>query len=137
MPKKPPNDAPPRLERPALTAGSAVVVVIGIGTFSFHALEDWTWIQSFYFCVVTLATVGYGDFTPTSDASRLFAAIYILLSAGIVVTALGVIGSRYLELRQRRQMKRREKSAENTSALKKHSSPAGDNAEKSHAVDPE
>ncbi len=59
-------------------AGSSLILLMTIGTVVYRFLEEWTWIQSFYFSVVTLSTVGYGDLHPTSDASRLFTAFYIL-----------------------------------------------------------
>ena len=30
------------------------------GTLVYHLLEDWSWVDSLYFSVVTLTTVGYG-----------------------------------------------------------------------------
>jgi voltage-gated potassium channel len=81
---------------------------IGIGTVLFHRLESWTWIQSFYFPVVTISTVGYGDLVPTSDGSRLFTAIYILVGVSIGIAALGTIGSRLIENRERKYTERRE-----------------------------
>ncbi|NIP55880.1 MAG: hypothetical protein GWN14_06735 [candidate division Zixibacteria bacterium] len=81
---------------------------IGIGTVLFHRLESWTWIQSFYFSVVTITTVGYGDLVPTSDASRLFTAIYILIGVSIGVAALGIIGTEVIKNRERRHLQRRE-----------------------------
>ncbi len=81
------------------TAIAALSVLLIVGTVSFHYLEHWSWISSFYFSVVTLATVGYGDLAPTTDISRLFTAIYIIFGAAIAVASLGVIGSRYLEKR--------------------------------------
>ena len=41
-------------------------------------------IQALYFCVVTLATVGYGDLHPTNELSQLFTIAYILSSVGII-----------------------------------------------------
>lgn len=79
---------------------------IAAGTFVFYRLEDWTRIQAFYFAVVTITTVGYGDFTPTTDASRLFTAIYILVGVSIGVVTLGVIGAEILEDRERRYLER-------------------------------
>lgn len=68
----------------------------------FHFLEDWTWAESFYFSVATLTTVGYGDIHPTSDASRVATAIFILVGVGIVIAALSRIGSRYLATQEHR-----------------------------------
>jgi voltage-gated potassium channel len=88
-------------------AAFALFGLLGIGTITFHFLEKWSWISSFYFSVVTLATVGYGDLTPTTDFSRLITAIYILVGASIALASLGIIGSRYLEIREAKIKARR------------------------------
>lgn len=85
---------------------SAVLSMFGLiaaGTIVFHYLEEWTLAQSFYFSVATLTTVGYGDITPTSDTSRVVAALFILLGVGVFIAALSSISSRYL-VRQEHQL---------------------------------
>jgi hypothetical protein len=89
------------------SAVSALLTLIAIGTVSYRILEGWTWIQAFYFAVATISTVGYGDLSPTTDGSRLFTAIYILVGVAIAVSALGVIGMNYLEIRQKRIHRKR------------------------------
>jgi hypothetical protein len=84
------------------TAVSAILSLIGIGTWVFRVLEDWTWAESFYFSVATLTTVGYGDIHPTTDGSRIFTAFYILIGVGIVIAALTKIGSTYLTKQEHR-----------------------------------
>ncbi|MBR9701899.1 two pore domain potassium channel family protein [Candidatus Pacearchaeota archaeon] len=69
-------------------------------------LENWSFIKSFYFSVTTLTTVGYGDMYPTSDASRLFTALYIIVGVAVVLASLAIIGSKYLEIREERIKKR-------------------------------
>lgn len=82
-------------------AVSAILTLIGIGTVIFHKLENWTWIQSFYFSVVTVTTVGYGDIVPSSDLTRLFTSIYILAGVAIVIASLGIIGSSWMKHKER------------------------------------
>lgn len=53
------------------------------GTIIFHFLEGWRWFDAFYFCVITLATVGYGDFVPKTDLGKMAAMIYIFSGIGI------------------------------------------------------
>ncbi len=53
-----------------LTAG-----VNGVGTTFYHFVEGWRWLDSLYFCVITLATVGYGDFSPRTDLGKVFTMI--------------------------------------------------------------
>lgn len=81
---------------PVVSATLSIGFLIGGGTVIFRHLEDWSWAESFYFSVATLTTVGYGDIHPTSDFSRVFTAIFILLGVGVVIAALTSIGSRYL-----------------------------------------
>ena len=58
--------------------------VIAIGSVVYMVLEHWGPIDAVYFCVVTLATVGYGDLHPTTDAGKIFTVIYILSGLGIL-----------------------------------------------------
>jgi len=54
-------------------------------------LEGWSPIDALYFSVVTLATVGFGDLHPTTDAAKLFTVIYILSGLGIIAGFLSEI----------------------------------------------
>jgi len=83
-----------------IVAFSALLGMVAIGTVSYHLMEHWSWISSFYFSVCTLTTVGYGDLVPTSDLSRLFTALYVLVGVSIAFTAFGIIGSSYLRRSQ-------------------------------------
>lgn len=83
---------------------SALAFFILLGTFLFRHLESWIWIQSFYFTVATLATVGYGDLHPTTDTSRLVTALFILGGVSVALTALGIIGKAYLDRRGQRSI---------------------------------
>lgn len=72
---------------------SSLMSLIAVGTVLFHFLEKWTWIQSFYFSVVTLTTVGYGDLHPTNDFSRVVVAFYILIGVGTALASITVIAT--------------------------------------------
>jgi hypothetical protein len=54
-----------------------------IGTFAYHWMEGWSYLDSLYFCVVSLATVGYGDYTPTTPVAKVFTMAYLI--NGIVI----------------------------------------------------
>ncbi len=79
-----------------MTSLGALAGVLAVGTVVYHLLEGWSWLNSFYFAVCTLTTVGYGDLVPTSDASRLFTALYVLAGVSIALATLSLLGSRYL-----------------------------------------
>jgi hypothetical protein len=67
-----------------------------IGTAFYVRTEGWTVLDALYFCVVTLATVGYGDLAPRTSVGKVFTIVYILIGAGVFVVlaaelAVGVI----------------------------------------------
>jgi voltage-gated potassium channel len=53
-----------------------VSIVILIGAALYHWLEGWSWLDSIYFVVVTLTTIGYGDFSPTTPLTKLITIFY-------------------------------------------------------------
>ena len=55
---------------------SLAITVVILGTVVFHLLEKWSWIDSLYFTVITLATVGYGDLTP--PLGKLVTVIFVI-----------------------------------------------------------
>jgi hypothetical protein len=69
-------------EGKVLVAGAATTITIG--TVVYTLLEGWSPLDSLYFSVVTLATVGFGDLAPTTDAAKLFTVGYILVGIGIL-----------------------------------------------------
>jgi potassium channel subfamily K, other eukaryote len=51
----------------------------------------WTFVDSIYFSITTITTVGYGDLHPTTPLSRLFTSIFALVGVIGVGMALGVV----------------------------------------------
>ena len=71
-------------------------VLLLIGTVFYARIEGWSVLDALYFCVVTLATVGYGDFAPRTSLGKVFTIVYVLIGAGVFVVlaaelAVGVI----------------------------------------------
>jgi len=66
--------------------GSSVIIVLSIGTVFYRFVEGFSWIDAYYFSVVTLATVGYGDLAPKTSVGKLFTTFYIFIGVGILAT---------------------------------------------------
>ena len=58
-------------------AGAGAISLLVLGTVVYHFAEDWSWIDSFYFCTIAVTTVGFGDLSPTRDATKLFTVFYV------------------------------------------------------------
>jgi voltage-gated potassium channel len=89
------------------------------GTIFYWRAEDWTIIEALYFSVVTLTTIGYGDFTPTSAGTQIFTIIYILTGLGVFVALLASVAEQYISqktegggARERLRSRRRDRPAE-------------------------
>ncbi|KAB2816657.1 MAG: two pore domain potassium channel family protein [Bacteroidetes bacterium] len=67
------------------------VFILGIGTVVYHFVEGWRWLDSLYFSVITLTTIGYGDFSPQTDAGKIFTLIYIVVGLGIILAFINTI----------------------------------------------
>lgn len=66
-------------------------VMLAIGTFLFHWLEGWSWLDSFYFVVITLTTIGYGDFSPTTPLTKLVTIFYGLNGVILLLMLFDVV----------------------------------------------
>jgi hypothetical protein len=53
-----------------------IVLNVIFGAAIYHWLEGWNWLDSFYFVVITLTTIGYGDFSPTTPLAKLITIFY-------------------------------------------------------------
>jgi voltage-gated potassium channel Kch len=78
-----------------VVAGALVLT----GTLFYWRFEDWTVIESLYFCIVTLTTVGYGDFSPTTAGTQIFTIFYILTGFGVLVALLTSVAQEYLRMK--------------------------------------
>jgi voltage-gated potassium channel len=80
--------------------GFILGVLLAVGTLFYHQAEGWAWFDSLYFCVITLATVGYGDFSPQTVTGKAFTMIYIMLGIGVLVALLTRVAESLLVARQ-------------------------------------
>jgi voltage-gated potassium channel len=69
----------------------AVVAIITVGVLFYSVVEGWSIVDSFYFTIILLATSGLGDLAPTSEASRLFTAVYAIIGFGTIGTLVHLV----------------------------------------------
>lgn len=55
--------------------------------------------ESIYWAIVTMTTVGYGDYVPNSDAGKGFSALLILLGYSLIIVPTGFVSAEFLKSR--------------------------------------
>jgi len=79
-----------------------LVGIITVGSVFYRIVEGWDVLDAVYFSVVTLATVGYGDFAPHTAAGKIFTMAYIVVGIGLLAVFARGIGQRWVDRRIRR-----------------------------------
>lgn len=87
------------LKRPEFTKGYAIVMQAGVGLLlylaigiailtwksdGFFGIETFSVVDSLYFCVVTICTVGYGGNVPVTPFAKLFSCIFVMIGFGFI-----------------------------------------------------
>lgn len=75
---------------------ASIVGVLAYGTIGSFAIQEQivnleTWTDAFYFVLVTIATVGYGDMTPITTEAKWFSLSVIIFGVGAFTTAIGAL----------------------------------------------
>ena len=81
------------ISKPLLT----IVLILGIGTFGYMYLEDYTLLEGAYMTVITLSTVGFGLVRDISPEGMLFTIFLIIVGMSVVVYAFGKVTYYVLE----------------------------------------
>lgn len=80
-----------------ITAVVLVVTIVFIGVMGYHLIEGWSFFDSLYMTVITLATIGYGETHPLTTKGRVFTMFLIFSGIGIIGYGLSVIASFVIE----------------------------------------
>ena len=90
---------------PLQTASLSAFLAVGLyGTVGAYGLRSQfaeldSWGDAVYYVIVTIATVGYGDVTPTSPVARWFSLSVILFGTGAFTIAVGALVGPAIESR--------------------------------------
>jgi Ion channel len=85
----------------AAVVGAAIALVFA-GTITYSLGEGWNVTDGFYFAVCTLTTssIADPDLTLTSEALKIFTALYVLTGIGILVELARELGVGFVKARQ-------------------------------------
>ncbi len=71
-----------------------VLAILLLGTWFYAKYEHWRALDAFYFTITTLTTVGYGDFSPKTDAGKIFTIFYIFVGLGLISSFVILLGEK-------------------------------------------
>ncbi|KAK7907446.1 hypothetical protein WMY93_016058 [Mugilogobius chulae] len=99
---------------------------LGIGAAAFSHFEGWSFFNAYYYCFVTLTTIGFGDFIALQEKGALqkrypyvlFTFTYILVGLTVVGASLNLVVLRFLAISSEEAISKQEVSSENHSEPK-------------------
>ena len=92
-----------KIQRNFRLVAMTALIVLGTGAVFYHHVEHLKWLDAFYFCTITLTTVGYGDIVPHTDLGKLFTIFYVLVGIGILATFANLMIKHAVAKRQFKQ----------------------------------
>jgi voltage-gated potassium channel len=75
----------------------SILILIVIGTAGFYFIEGWNVLESFYTTVMTLTTIGYGDFAPKTRGGMLFTVMLVIFGVGTMLYTVGLVSQIMVE----------------------------------------
>ncbi len=61
----------------------SMIAILASGTVFFRYVEGWGWIDAYFFTVVTVSTVGYGNIVPATNLGKIGATLFIFFGLGV------------------------------------------------------
>ena len=82
------------------------LIVLSCGAFMFAHYERWGYLESFYYCFITLTTIGFGDYVALQKEDMLqtklhyvaFSFIFILFGLIVIAAAMNLLVLRFLTM---------------------------------------
>lgn len=74
--------------------------VLSGGTVFFRFVEGWGWIDSYFFTVVTISTVGYGNLVPATALGKIGTTVLIFGGLGVFALAVQKFANYQIEKRE-------------------------------------
>ncbi|XP_053600113.1 TWiK family of potassium channels protein 7 isoform X2 [Plodia interpunctella] len=92
------SDANPTGQRSLYALGAVAFLFVylsaGAGLFKMWE-DDWSFYDGFYFCFITMTTIGFGDLVPKRPKYMLLCTLYILIGLALTSTIIELVRRQY------------------------------------------
>lgn len=69
------------------------VAVISLGAYVYTQTEGWNLLDSIYFVVITITTIGYGDLAPATELGKIFTIFFSFFGIAMAFYLVSLIGT--------------------------------------------
>ena len=77
-----------------LKAGSIFILIVILGSYAYTHLEGWSLLDSIYFVVITLTTIGYGDLVPMTNLGKIFTIFFSFFGIAFAFYLFSMMGNK-------------------------------------------
>lgn len=68
------------------------VGIMVVGTYAYNFVEGWNMLDSAYFVVITVTTIGYGDLVPITNTGKIFTMFFSFFGVAMAFYFFSIIG---------------------------------------------
>uniref|UniRef100_A0A915A4Y1 Potassium channel domain-containing protein n=1 Tax=Parascaris univalens TaxID=6257 RepID=A0A915A4Y1_PARUN len=86
-----------KTEVPVLLVFAILLLYIAFGGVLFAVLESWTYMDAFYYCFVSLTTIGFGDLVPERHEYIILMLIYLGVGLAVTTMCIDLVGIQYIQ----------------------------------------
>ncbi|MCP5095795.1 MAG: potassium channel protein [Chloroflexi bacterium] len=105
-----------------------ILLLVAVGTAVYAKLENWSILEALYATIITVTTVGYGDFSPQTPWGRVFAIFFTITAIGLASYAISTLAAVVIEYETTRvQRTIQERRMKKISELHNHTIVCGGN----------
>ncbi|CAI2336476.1 unnamed protein product [Caenorhabditis sp. 36 PRJEB53466] len=91
------NDEIDKSEVPVLMVFTIILLYIAFGGILFSILEDWSYMDAFYYSFISLTTIGFGDIVPENHDYIIIMLIYLGVGLSVTTMCIDLAGIQYIQ----------------------------------------
>ncbi|CAJ0576425.1 unnamed protein product, partial [Mesorhabditis spiculigera] len=86
-----------KTEVPVLLVFAILLLYIAFGGLLFMFLEDWSYMDAFYYSFISLTTIGFGDIVPENHDYIVVMLLYLGVGLAVTTMCIDLVGIQYIQ----------------------------------------